>query len=252
MRILIFGGTFEAVELANALVERGHQVTTSLAGRTQEPAVPKGKLLTGGFGGVEGIVDYLKKSRTEHVLDASHPFAANISANVATACHTANVDLIRIDRPPFEEPTRSHWIRVNSSADAAEQLPIGAKVFLTLGRQTLEPFIARPDIHYVLRAIEQPQMELPGNFEVVLARPPFSRASELALMRQERITHLVAKDSGGEMTAAKLQAAYMLNVQVIMINRPGKPEVKSVTTIADVLGHFDQFPAPKRRFFFFP
>lgn len=255
MNILIFGGTFEAVELANALVERGHKVTTSLAGRTGEPKKPAGKLVMGGMGGADGIVAYLSEHKVEHVIDATHPFAQGISGHILAATTRAGIPLIRFVRPPFDEPDDSAWWRVDSAEEAAEKLPIGATVFLTLGRQTLDPFLQRKDAHYVLRAIEKPEADLPDNFSVVLARPPFSRAEELSLMRRERITHLIAKDSGGEMTSAKLEAAFMLNIQIIMINRPTQPDAPSVHTIADVLAVFDHLPAaspPLWRRFFLP
>lgn len=255
MNILIFGGTFEAVEIANALHERGHSVTSSLAGRTTDPARPNGKLETGGMGGATGIVAFLEKRKIDYIIDATHPFALNISDNILDAATRAKIPLIRYDRPPFFEPPNSGWWRVDSAAQAAQILPIGAKVFLTLGRQTLTPFIESADAHYVLRAIEKPDVDLPDNFSVILARPPFSRAQELSLMRHERITHIVAKDSGGEMTSAKLEAAFMLSLQVIIINRPPPSAAQTVNTIAEVLEVFDHLPAPKTSFlrrFFFP
>lgn len=245
MKVLVFGGTFEAVEIADALVARGHSVTTSLAGRSDEPRKPKGKLITGGLGGADGIADYLGKHRIEYVVDATHPFALNISGHVLAATTRLNVPLIHYVRPRFAEPVNSHWWRVESAELAADRIPVGARAFLTLGRESLEAFIRRRDVQFVLRAIEMPEMALPDNFDVVLARPPFTRADELALMRKDRVTHLVAKDSGGQMTRAKLDAAFMINVQVIMVNRPTLPDAPSVSAVSEVLAVFDELPAPK-------
>ncbi|MCB9992933.1 MAG: cobalt-precorrin-6A reductase [Hyphomicrobiaceae bacterium] len=246
MKVLVFGGTIEAVEIANALVERGHAVTTSVAGRSAEPAKPKGKLVTGGLGGAEGIAEFIVRNHFEHVVDATHPFAPGIGAQILEAVSRSGVPLVRYARPPFTEPANSHWWRVESAAQAAERIPVGARVFLTLGRDSLEAFIRRRDVQFALRAIEMPDTSLPDNFDVVLATPPFSRSDELALMRKDRITHLVAKDSGGAMTGTKLEAAFMINVQVIMVDRPRLPNAPSVGSVTEVLAAFDRLPAPAR------
>lgn len=251
MKILILGGTSEAVELANGLDERGHYVITSLAGRTQSPRQPKGKMRIGGFGGVDGLAEFLTHDKIDFVVDATHPFAAEISANVVAAAARRNIPVLRLERPPFVEPELAHWIRVDTVAAVADLLPFGATVFLTIGRQQLEPFMARSDVQFVVRSIEAAEVDLPGNFEQITARPPFTRNDELALMKRLGVTHMVTKDAGGAMTSGKLEAAFMLKVQVIMIGRPALPEAETVASVGDALAHFDQFPAPKR-FFFLP
>lgn len=251
MKILILGGTSEAVELANGLDERGHQVTTSLAGRTQAPRQPKGKLRVGGFGGVDGLADAIRHDKYDYLVDATHPFAAEMSAHAVAAAARVNVPLLRLERPPFMEPALAGWWRVENVTAAAEKLPHGASVLLTVGRQQLEPFIARRDCRFIVRSIEAPELDLPDNFEPVIARPPFTRNEEMALMKRLGVTHLVAKDAGGGMTSAKLEAGFMLKVQVIMISRPHLPDAETVSSVGDALAHFDQFPA-RKRFFFLP
>lgn len=251
MKILILGGTAEAVELANALHERGHHVTTSLAGRTRNPHKPKGRLHVGGFGGIDGLAAWLSEHKTEYLIDATHPFADEISANAVAAAARTGISLLRLERPPFAEPDLAAWWRVESVEAAVDMLPHGASALLTIGRQQLEPFIRRDDVHFLVRSIEPPEKSLPANFTLITARPPFTRNDELMLMKREGVTHLVAKDAGGEMTQAKLEAAFMLKVQVIMIDRPHLPEAETVASVGDALAVFDQFPAPKR-FFFLP
>lgn len=251
MKILVLGGTGEAVELANALHTRGHQVVTSLAGRTRHPHKPKGRMRTGGFGGVDGLADYLRREKIEHVVDATHPFAAEMSAHAVAACARVELPLIRLERPSFVEPDLAQWWRVESVEAAAEKLPHGATVLLTIGRQQLAPFVARKHARFIVRSIEPAEVKLPRNFEQITARPPFSRDDELSLMKRRGVTHMVVKDAGGDQTSAKLEAAFMLKVQVIMIARPDLPEAETVSSVGDALAHFDQFPTTKR-FFFLP
>ena len=252
MRFLVLGGTQEALGAASALVERGHDVTTALAGATRHPASPAGRLITGGFGGPDGLSRYLDDNRIDYLIDATHPFAAKMSAGAVVSAQKSRVPLIRLIRPPFVEPAGANWWRVDSKAQAAACLPAGAKVFLTIGRLALEPFIERRDVRFILRSIEAPQTGLPDNFVTLQQRPPFEKGEELALMRRRGITHLVSKDSGGEQTVAKLDAAFMLRVQVIMISRPPLPPAREVTSVGELLAVLDHAPSPERRPFFLP
>ncbi len=252
MKILILGGTGDAVILANALAEKGHSVTTALAGRTKNPTRPKGKLISGGFGGAEGLAEYLKAKRIDYLIDATHPFAVEMSANAVAGAKKADVPMVRLTGPVFEEPDGAGWWRVSNAVEAAQRLPSGATAFLTLGRQTLGPFTSRTDVHFLVRSIETPDIELPDNFKTIQARPPFSRGDEIALMKREGITHLVAKDSGSAQTREKLEAAFMLRIQVIMIERPALEPCNEVSSVAEVEEIIAQLPPPKPRFFFFP
>jgi len=252
MKVLILGGTRDGFELANRLYERGHKVITSLAGLTHNPSEPKGKIITGGFGGGTGLADYISASETGYLIDATHPFAARMSKNAVEAATISGVPLVRLIRPPFQKHPDADWWRVASLDEAAKRLPAGATVFLTVGRQNLEPFIARTDARFLVRSIEVPELELPDNFITIQARPPFGRGDEIALMKHEGITHMVAKDSGSHLTREKLEAAFMLRVQVIIVTRPALPQAREVASIAEIEAIFDQLPAPKRRFFFLP
>lgn len=252
MKILILGGTGEAVELAEALTARRHRVTTSLAGRTSEPHVPKGKLHVGNFGGIDGLIEFLRQGRFDYLIDATHPFAAQMSAHAVAAAAAASVPLLRLERAPWVEPSRGAWHHAKDEMEAARQLPASATAFLTIGRQHLKPFLARADCRFVLRAIEAPEKPLPDNFVLQLARPPFTLPNELSLLRHFGISHLVAKNSGGAQTAAKLEAAHLLKVHVIMIDRPTLAPAPTVASVAEAVEAIDHAPASSRRFRFFP
>lgn len=252
MKILILGGTAEAVELANSLHDKGHHAITSLAGRTSHPHTPKGRLHKGGFGGVEGLAEYLTHEKIDYLVDATHPFAADMSAHAVAASTRTQVPFLRLDRPGFIEPDLANWWRAENVEAVVDLLPHGATVMLTIGRQQLTPFMPRNDLQFLVRSIEAPEEKLPDNFKLLTSRPPFVRNDELMLMKREGVTHLVTKDAGGDMTSAKLEAAFMLKIQVIMVDRPVLPEAEQVVqSVGAALAVFDQFPAPKR-FFFLP
>ncbi len=252
MNILILGGTQDAITAARLLHERGHRVTSALAGATENPVRPAGKFITGGFGGPDGLTAYLETNDIDCLVDATHPFAAKMSASAVISAEKAKVPLLRLTRPPFKEPEGADWWRVDSKKEAAERLPSGAKAFLTIGRRGLQPFLDRTDVRFLLRSIDRPQIELPANFTAIQDRPPFSRAQETALMRKKGITHLITKDSGGEQTSAKLEAAFMLRVQVIIISRPPLPPAREVQSPDQLVQAINQLPEPERRSFFLP
>lgn len=231
MKILILGGTGEARALAEKLVAMGHEVVTSLAGRTQSPNLPAGGLRMGGFGGVAGLTAYLRTAGIERMLDATHPYAGQISRHAVAAAQESGVRLVRYMRPEWEQKLGANWLVVDSLAEAAQSLPKGARALLTTGQSGIEHFAERDDCHFILRVIEAPGMELPAHMELLQARPPYELEGEKALMQGAKITHLVTKNSGGEQTAAKLEAAQELRVRVIMIARPAYGPALEVDSI---------------------
>ncbi|WP_323015706.1 cobalt-precorrin-6A reductase [Devosia sp.] len=220
MKILILGGTAEARTLAERLVAMGHEVITSLAGRTQAPALPAGTLRMGGFGGIAGLASYLRAAGIERMVDATHPYAGQISRHAVAAARESGVKLVRYMRPEWEQPLGANWIMVESLAEAARSLPGGARALLTTGQGGIEHFAERDDCHFILRVIEAPPLALPAHMDLLQARPPYGLEEEMALMQGANITHLVTKNSGGEQTSAKLEAARRLGIKVIMIARP--------------------------------
>ena len=220
MKILILGGTAEARELANRLVAKGHDVTTSLAGRTSDPKLPQGDIRMGKFGGIPGLAAYMRAVGTERLVDATHPYAGLISVNAVAAAQVTGIALVRYMRPAWQQQGGDDWLTLDTAAEAAAALPANADVLLTTGHMGLEAFIERDDCQFVVRVIEQPAFELPRHATLLLARPPYDIAGEMQLMEREGITHLITKNSGGGQTAAKLEAARRLGVKVIMIARP--------------------------------
>jgi len=239
MKILILGGTGEARELAGRLVALGHDVTTSLAGRTSAPMLPVGDLRVGKFGGIAGLVGYLQARGFDRLVDATHPYAGLISINAVAASERTKVPLVRFMRPAW--PHDNGWLSVPDFDAAAAALPPGATALITTGHEGLATFLARDDCTLVTRLIEPPEMLLPRHARLILGRPPYSVAGETGLFQREAITHLVSKNSGGTQTAAKLEAAKALCVDVIMIARPFYGPATEVATIEDAVAalHLD-------------
>ncbi|MFF5081273.1 cobalt-precorrin-6A reductase [Actinoplanes sp. NPDC000266] len=219
-RVLILGGTTEARALA-ATLHPAHTVITSLAGRTSAPLLPPGEVRIGGFGGVDGLIAYLRTSRIDVLVDATHPFAAGISANAAAAAAATGVPLIALRRPGWTEGPGDDWHRVPDLPGAAALLPrLGRRVFLTTGRQGIAAF-AGVDAWFLARSVEPPAPPMPARLETLLARGPFTLESERRLLTEHRIDVLVTKDSGGP--DAKLAAAREHGIPVVMVDRPLLP-----------------------------
>nr|WP_228489315.1 cobalt-precorrin-6A reductase [Raineyella fluvialis] len=222
---MILGGTREARTLAIQLVDQGHSVISSLAGRVTTPALPAGEVRIGGFGGVDGLVAYEREHGITAVVDATHPFATQISANAAAAHATTGIPLLRLQRPGWEvRPDADTWHWVDSTAEAvqvAEEL--GARTFVTTGRKSLRSYAAWTDRYVLVRLVEPADWWVPDNWEVLIERGPYDRASETALMRGRRIDVLTTKNSGGSLTEAKLDAAADLGIPVVIVRRPPAP-----------------------------
>lgn len=235
MKILILGGTEEARLLADRLVTMGHDVTTSLAGRTSAPMLPKGNVKTGGFGGGDGFGRYLSDEKFDRIVDATHPYAAEIKTTAVRAAEASGVKLVRLTRPVWQEPQYAFWKHVASAEEAAQSLPRGARALLTVGHTRLDAYLARTDCSFVVRSIEPPERPLPVNATSLIARPPFYPQGELAMMQEQGITHLISKNSGGVQTEAKLQAALQLRLPVFMIARPELPPAHEVPTVGQAI-----------------
>ena len=231
-RVLILGGTAEARALAKALVAQGDQVISSLAGRVQNPRLPAGEVRIGGFGGVEGLRKWLGANDIRAVVDATHPFAAQITANAFVACAAANVPLVRLARPEWVPGPGDRWTLVPDVAAAAEVVADrGGRVFLTTGRQDVDAFAGIANAWFLIRVVDQPEGPLPPNHEVLRSRGPYGLDDERALLAEHQITLLVTKNSGGELTRAKLTAAAEAGREVIVVQRPDEPaELERLTS----------------------
>jgi precorrin-6A/cobalt-precorrin-6A reductase len=231
--ILILGGTAEARELAAALDARSIPVTSSLAGRVARPRLPVGQVRVGGFGGPDGIARWLAEHGVAAVVDAMHPFAERISASAAAACTAAGVSLLRLERPSWSERPGDRWTWVDDLSSAAAAIgQFGARVLLTTGRQGLAAFSVLDDVWFLIRCIDSPEPPLPPRHELILDRGPYTLPGELGLIDAHGIDVVVTKDSGGELTVAKLDAAREREMPVIVVRRPPRPGAETVTDVA--------------------
>ena len=236
LRVLVLGGTAEARELAGRLAADGHEVTTSLAGRTRHPRLPPGGVRAGGFGGIEGLAAAL--ADVDVLVDATHPFAATMTEHAAAAAGRTGTPLVVLRRPGWTAGPGDRWTRVPSLAAAAAAIAPGARVLLATGRQGVGAFVG-VDAWFLVRAIEAPD-ELPPRAELVLARGPFALDDERALLDRHGITVVVAKDSGGA-TEAKLVAARERGLPVLLVDRPPLPDgVVAVDGVDEVLARLEQ------------
>ena len=237
MRALILGGTGDANRLADALARENIDAIYSYAGRTQIPLGHSLPVRIGGFGGAEGLADFIRGERITHLIDATHPFAAEMSRNAVAACAATGVRLLALERSPWPRRPGDHWIEVADIDAAVAALPDRrANVFLAIGRQHIAPFAAKPQHAYTLRFVDASDGALPlPDAEVIVSRGPFTRDGDRALMQARRIKWLVARNSGGEGARAKIDAARELELPVIMIARPDLPDRPRVESVAEAL-----------------
>ncbi|TJV38112.1 MAG: cobalt-precorrin-6A reductase [Mesorhizobium sp.] len=241
-RILILGGTTEARQLAGKLAARA-SVTLSLAGRTESPVAQGVPVRSGGFGGADGLAAYLRETRTDLLIDATHPYAARISANAAQAARMAGVPILALRRPGWEPVEGDRWTLVDTIDDAVQALGAAPRrVFLALGRQEVGAFDAAPQHHYLIRSVDpvEPKLAVP-DATYLLARGPFREDDERALLETHRIEIVVSKNSGGAATYGKIAAARALGVDVVMVQRPDLPDVPSAETVEVLAALVDQF-----------
>ena len=238
----MLGGTGEARELAAALADRPDiEVTSSLAGRVRDPRMPVGRARVGGFGGVDGLTGWLTGEDIAAVVDATHPFAATMTAAALEACRRRRIPHLVLRRPGWTAGPGDVWHRVPSLAAAAAALPpLGERVFLTTGRTGLAAFAGLDDHWFLVRAVDPPGPPAPARMQVVLDRGPFRPDGERALFARHRIQVLVTKDSGGEMTAAKLVVARELGVPVVMQDRPPAPDAETVGGVPDAVAWLER------------
>ena len=242
MRVLVLGGTMEAGDIARHLAATGVPGIYSYAGRTAVPIAQSLPTRVGGFGGADGLAEYLRREAITHVIDATHPFANQISQNVVEACAGIGTPLIAYVRDPWVAGPNDKWQQACTIDEAAAALPDPpARIFLAIGKQHLRTFAIQSQHFYLLRLIDAPATSLPlPNTEIVLARGPFTTEGDLALLRSHRISHIVARNAGGEGAKAKLEAARVLGLPVIMINRPSMPERRTAQSVNQIMHWLNQ------------
>lgn len=237
--LFILGGTAEAAALAQECGRFGDRllVTTSLAGRTVEPAPLPGAVRLGGFGGANALADFLEEERVDLLVDATHPFATRISRHARLAAERARVPRLLLQRPPWPRDAGDRWIEVRDMEAAAAAVPrLGKRAFLTVGSRALASFAAINSVHFVVRLIDPPTGPLPlASYTVVLGRGPFGLDAERQLLQRHAIEVLVAKASGGAGTVAKLAAARAAGIPVVMVARPEPEPGASVMSVAEAV-----------------
>lgn len=231
--ILILGGTAEARALASELAARQVPVMTSLAGRVANPGLPAGEVRIGGFGGPAALSDWLRDHEVSAVIDATHPFAERISNSAAIGCASAAVRLLRLERPGWSERADDRWTWVEDLDEAASAIR-GRRAFITTGRQGLSAF-ATTDSWCLIRCVDPPAPPLPRHHELLLDRGPYTLDGELELIDRHGIEVVVTKDSGGEHTRAKLDAARARGRPVIIVQRPARPSADTVATVEEAV-----------------
>jgi precorrin-6A/cobalt-precorrin-6A reductase len=246
-RVLILGGTGEALKLAQRLAGIPEAIViTSLAGRTRNPTLPVGEVRIGGFGGVEGLTGYLRQNAISLLVNATHPFAATMTLNALEAHKQSGVPLLRLLRPAWRKQPDDTWIKApNARAAAAICRWLGRRVLLAVGSQDVAAFANLPRAHFFVRMVDPPESPLPLlSAEVIVAKGPFALADERRLMLEQNIDLVIAKNSGGDATFAKIAAARELSVPVVMIDRPeialhpGSETVESVDAAFDWVSAF--------------
>lgn len=240
--LLVLGGTSEASALCQHLAQTGWQGTLSLAGRVKRPRAQPLPTRLGGFGGVAGLINYLTDHAITHVIDATHPFAAQMSTHAVAACQQTGVPLIALTRPPWTVQPGDQWHHVPDIAGAVDALDRApARVLLAVGRMHLDAFAVNPRHFYLLRLVDPPATPLKfPDCQVIVDRGPFSEAGDTRLLRDHRIDLVVSKNAGGSGAIAKITAARHLGLPVIMIDRPAlpdRPQAHSVAEVMQWLGH---------------
>ncbi len=238
-RILILGGTAEAAALARRVADEmpGADLISSLAGRLDPAPEIAGRVRVGGFGGARGLSDYLAQEKITALIDATHPFASQISAHARTAGDASAVPRLILRRPEWRPEPGDTWVEAADYGQAAGRLPgLGRRAFLTTGSGGLEAFAAADGVYFLVRLMRRPDAPLPlAQATLITGRPPFAVADERALMETHRIEVLVSKQSGGPATRAKITAARLLGLPVLMIARPPAEEGPAVETVEAAL-----------------
>ncbi|WP_279098788.1 cobalt-precorrin-6A reductase [Bartonella apis] len=233
--VLLLGGTSEAYALAEKFAEEDYPVLSSLAGRTSHPKIPAGRYRIGGFGGIDGLIDTIKKENIGLIVDATHPFAETMTDHAWRAARAKKIDYIRFERPFWQAGKEDKWLTVNNIEEAVAAIPLNSRCFLAIGRQHVNEFLVRKDVSFVARMVEKPENFVPeANIEIVLGKPE-NEKEEYDFLVNHHFDCLVCRNSGGSASFPKLEAARKLGLPVIMITRKPLPDVVILNTEKDVI-----------------
>ncbi len=237
---LLLGGTGLAKQLAHRLLEQGHRLTYSVAGLVRRPDL-NCQVISGGFSQFGGMAHYLRTEGISHVLDATHPYAAQISRNALEATEQCRIPYGRLQRPAWLQTEGDHWLNFADWEQLLPALQHHQHIFLSQGRLSTKQLQQLTDTRqtgqqFYLRTAIAPGIDLPDWIKSLTAIGPFAYQDELDLFQRLNINLLVSKNSGGDMTYGKIQAARQLEIPVLMLERPPLPEAIPVFyRIDDVL-----------------
>ncbi|RLQ88273.1 cobalt-precorrin-6A reductase [Notoacmeibacter ruber] len=236
-KTLILGGTADARQLAFLLENEGYEVLLTLAGVTRSPRDQGVPVRIGGFGGAAGLARYLREHRFDLLIDATHPYAARISANAVEAAGRANLPIIALRRAAWESQKGDDWHDVPDLTSALSALGTQPKrIFVALGRKEIAELSDAAHHHYVIRSVDPiDAANAPPKRHEIRGRGPFPIEAERELLRHQQIDAIICKNSGGSSAAAKLHAARELGLPVFMLVRPTLPEVPSASTPDETL-----------------
>jgi len=247
VKILVLGGIAESKRLAQQLIERGHEVIYSIAGLVRQPDL-RCELHIGGFSsqdrtGAEGLGSYCLEHKIDLLLDATHPYAAGISANAVVAAKKVRIGCWRYTRPGWDATSYKNWHDFDDWGDLIPQISDFQHPFFTTGASILEQLdrCAAHQQWIVRSARELPDID---GIITINAIGPFNYEDELSLMRQYNVDVLISKNSGGRRLAGKLDAARSLGIPVFVQRRPAlaKPD-KCFEQIEDLLAEVPEINA---------
>lgn len=248
MKILILGGTSDAISIAQSLIKSQHEVTYSIAGIVRQPDLDC-RVLSGGFrvqqtvngekhfdNGVEGLQWHLEKEAYDLVVDATHPYAVQISENTVVSAKNVGVPVWRYLRTPWKKLAEDDWLEFDSMKEIISQIEPYQKPFFTVGREVFSNVDLRaPNQKWLVRSAGVETANIPDITELKEIGP-FKLEHELALFKSHGVDVLISKNSGGEAVAAKLEAARLLDIPVFLLNRPVKaPADLSFATTQDLI-----------------
>ncbi len=241
-RVLVLGGTRDARLIASDLAERGHHVHYSLAGGTQDPKLPKGPTARrGGFGGVDGLVGWCLVQDIQAIIDATHPFAARMSRNAVKAAMMMNLPCLRLQRATWHPGAGDNWTlyaRLDDMVLSLADMP-ARRVLLAIGRQDLFRFAPLKQHFFIVRSVEAAP-SYPPQSRAILARGPFSEADERALLENEALDLIIAKNAGGPTGQSKLAAARTLGREVWLLEPPTLPPASLAEDPSEAVAWVDQ------------
>ncbi|WP_091429788.1 precorrin-6A/cobalt-precorrin-6A reductase [Aliiroseovarius sediminilitoris] len=235
MKTLLMAGTREARAIADQLAADGIDAVASLAGVTDEPGLYPIQTRRGGFGGEEAQERFVKMGKFEAVIDATHPFATQISSRTLTIARRLGLRHLRVLRPAWQAQDGDRWHNVTTQDDVDKLVPKGARVFLATGAQSIDEWSKFAEGRTLFcRRVDRTNDPFPYDGSWIIGQPPFVFAYEMRLLKTYAVDWVVARNSGGP-TRAKLDAARALGRPVALLERPAMLECDHVQSAQEAL-----------------